>query len=278
MSDERGNSGSTGVAELRVRLDVAYVGADFHGWQEQPDRRTVQGDLKREIAHLLGREATLVGAGRTDTGVNARGQVAHLNVRGRPEFERLERALARRLPPDISLNAVTLVSPDFHAIRSARSRRYSYHLYRGKDIFRPFEWQIHWPLDSGAMDRAAGDLLGEHDFSSFCKTSSLKDDGNGCRVDLCAFEWSGASAIFQVRADRFLHHMVRIMVGTLVEIGRGARPADSIPAILAAGDRSAAGFMAPAAGLFMEEVEYPARLSDPGFREPARSGEGCSGS
>jgi tRNA pseudouridine38-40 synthase len=249
--------------ELLVRLDLAYVGTRYHGWQEQPDRRTVQGELKKHVSFLLGRPATPIGAGRTDTGVHARGQVAHLWVRNRDEFDRLVRALTRRIPDDVAVKDIRVVSPEFHAIRSATSRRYQYHLFLGQDIFQPFAWQVYWPLDRAVMDAAASVLLGDHDFSSFCKSSSLKDDGNGCRVDLCAFEWGDDSAIFQIRGNRFLHHMVRIIVGTLVEIGRGLRPADQMPEILAAKDRSEAGFMAPAHGLFMEEVEYPESLLDP---------------
>lgn len=251
---------------LRVRLDVAYVGSGFFGWQEQPDRRTVQGELKREIAYLLGRPVSVTGAGRTDTGVHARGQVAHLWVRSEDELERLQRALAGRLPDDVRLRQVRQVSPDFHAIRSATARRYHYHLQLKDDLFRPYCWSVRWPLDRAAMDRAAAVFLGEHDFSSFCKTTSLKQDGNLCRLDLCAFEWNGDSAIFQVRGNRFLHHMVRILTGTLVEIGRGSRPLDDAARILEARDRTRAGTMAPADGLFLEEVSYPDELIDPGIR------------
>jgi tRNA pseudouridine38-40 synthase len=258
-----------------VRLDLAYVGARFHGWQEQPDRRTVQGELKKQVSYLLGRPVTPVGAGRTDTGVHARGQVAHLTVGGSGELERLRRALANRLPEDIALRDIRAVSPDFHAIRCALSRRYHYQLFFGRDIFRSNEWQIYWRLDRSAMDEAASCLLGAHDFSSFCKSSSLKDDGNVCVVDLCDFEWHDDSAIFQIRGNRFLHHMVRIMVGTLVEVGRGERSAGQMADILAARDRCEAGCMAPARGLFMEEVEYPDFLLDPDYREPDDRGGGC---
>ena len=260
---------------LRLRLDIAYVGTAFHGWQEQPDQRTVQGEMKRAVSFLLGRPATPVGAGRTDAGVHARGQVAHLTVGNLDEFERLKRALQRRLPDDIFIRDIRVVSPEFHAIQSATSRRYSYFLSFRQDIFKPHEWQLHWKLDRSAMDEAVACFRGVHDFSSFCKTSSLKDDGNVCRLDLCAFEWDADSAIFQVRGNRFLHHMVRIMVGTLVEVGRGERTAAEMPGILAARDRSEAGCMAPARGLFMEEIEYPMSLLDPDFREPVGP-KGCS--
>lgn len=259
---------------MRLRFDLAYVGTHFHGWQEQPNHRTVQGELKNAISYLLGRPATPIGAGRTDTGVHARGQIAHLTVNGPEEFERLQRALQRRLPEDISVENIRHVSPDFHAIQSATSRLYHYYLSFRRDIFRPHEWQVHWRLDRAAMDEAVICLKGDHDFSSFCKSASLKDDGNVCRLDLCAFEWNTDSAIFQVRGNRFLHHMVRIMVGTLVEVGRGERCAAEVPRILAARDRCEAGCMAPACGLFMQEIEYPESLLDPGYRDPERPDRG----
>ncbi len=248
---------------LRVRLDMAYDGARFHGWQIQPELRTVQGVLRHELTRLLGYTATPVGAGRTDAGVHARGQVAHLGVRDAREYERLERALARTMPEDIEIRRVALVAPDFNARFSATTRRYSYRILRGRNVFDPHCWQIYFDVDRQAMDRGAQELLGRHDFSSFCKTSSLKPDGNFCEVDLCRFEWSPQGAMFEIRANRFLHHMVRTIVGTLVEIGRGARPADDMAAILAARDRRCAGRMAPARGLFLEEVTYPAHLLVP---------------
>ena len=253
---------------IRVRLDIAYVGARFSGWQEQPQHRTVQGEIKREVSYLVGRPVTVTGAGRTDTGVNARGQVAHLDLASHDEFERIERALDRRVPDDIRIVQARIVSPSFHAIRSATARLYHYHLLLCDDLFRPYAWPLHWKLDRERMDASAAVFCGEHDFSSFCKTSSLKDDGNRCRLDLCTFDWSDDSAILRVRGNRFLHHMVRILAGTLVEIGRGVRPARDATRILAARDRSEAGCMAPAAGLFLEEVSYPEILLDPGYREP----------
>lgn len=261
---------------VRLRIDLAYVGTEFHGWQVQPGLRTVQGELARGAGRLLGREVLPVGAGRTDTGVHARGQVAHLDVTGAAEAERLVRALAGTMPPDLAVTGVRQVSPDFNARLSATSRRYSYRLLLGRDLFRPHCWQLDGDLDRTAMDRAAADLVGAHDFTSFCKAASLKDDGNVCRVDVCRFDWPADSAILSavlhVRANRFLHHMVRNLVGTLVEIGRGRRPADDVPAILAACARSRAGGMAPPQGLVLEEVQYPGRLLDPAWREPAAPG------
>lgn len=252
---------------IRLRIDLAYRGRDFHGWQIQPDLRTVQGELARQCSRLLDRQATPVGAGRTDTGVHASGQVAHLDVANQDEAQRVIGALPRLMPPDIQIHAITPVSPHFNARFSATARRYSYRLFFGRDIFREHEWQTPLQLDRQAMDTAAADFLGVHDFTSFCRTSSLKDDGNQCAVDLCAFDWQERSAIFHVRANRFLHHMVRIMVGTLVEIGQGSRPVGAIAEILAGRDRSLAGRMAPPEGLFLEEVYYPEKIEEPRWRD-----------
>jgi tRNA pseudouridine38-40 synthase len=252
---------------IRLRIDLAYRGRDFHGWQIQPRLRTVQGDLARQCTRLLGRSATPVGAGRTDAGVNATGQVAHLDVATEEEAQRIIGALPRLMPDDILIKGVQRVSPHFNARFSAVARRYSYHLLFGRDIFHELQWQIYSKLDRQAMDRAATAFLGVHDFTSFCRTASLKPEGNDCQVDLCAFEWQERSAIFEVRANRFLHHMVRIMVGTLVEIGQGSKPIDVIEQILAARDRSRAGRMAPPQGLFLEEVYYPEKIEEPRWRE-----------
>ncbi len=245
---------------IRLRLDMAYVGTDYHGWQIQPDLRTVQGELRTRLTRLLGRPVTPVAAGRTDAGVHARGQVAHLTVANANEAERVERALARMCDDDLDIFRVRRVSPDFNARFSATGRSYSYQLTQVRDIFQPHAWYLYQTVDRAAMARAAQDFLGDHDFTSFCKASSLKDDGNRCRISLCAFEWTGDSAIFRVKANRFLHHMVRNMVGLLVEVGRGERPVTAAAAALAARRRSAAGRMAPAHGLFLEKVDYPAAL------------------
>ena len=246
-----------------LKLTVEYDGTGFAGWQVQPGTRTVQGVLEEAFSDLEGASVRVHGAGRTDAGVHALGQVAHVETGLELPPERIAGALNARLADDVRVRSVEEASEDFNARFSATARRYSYRILRGRDVFDPHCWQIYFDVDRQAMDRGARELLGRHDFSSFCKTSSLKPDGNFCEVDLCRFEWSPQGAMFEIRANRFLHHMVRTIVGTLVEIGRGARPADDIPAILAARDRRSAGRMAPARGLFLEEVTYPAHLLVP---------------
>ena len=247
----------------RVRLDLAYVGLDFHGWQIQPGLRTVQGELASVLTRILERPCQPIGAGRTDTGVHARGQVAHVELLGAVEVARVCGALPRFEFDDLQVLQARPVSPAFDARYSATARRYTYRLHAARNIFDRHAFHTPWPLDRAAMELACSRLVGAHDFSSFCKTRSLKEN-NICRVDLCALEWDDQGGIFQVRANRFLHHMVRNLVGLLVEIGRGRRGADEIDAILAARDRCTASKMAPACGLCLEEVAYPEALLDPG--------------
>ena len=249
----------------RLRIDVAYVGREYHGWQIQPDAISVQGELRRCLTRLLGRDAIPVAAGRTDAGVHARGQVAHLTVNSAEEVERVARALPGMVPPDIGIQDVRRVSPAFNARHSATARSYSYRIIQVRDIFRPHAWYVYRPLDREVMDRGAAAFLGSHDFTSFCKAKSLKKDHNLCDVTLCAFDWQDDSAIFHVQANRFLHHMVRNMVGTLAEMGWGEREKDRIPEILAARSRSASGQLAPPQGLVLEAVHYPEQLMDPDF-------------
>jgi tRNA pseudouridine38-40 synthase len=250
-----------------VRIDLAYAGTHFHGWQRQSGLRTVQGELADQLARLLGRPACPIGAGRTDTGVHARGQVCHVAVASQEEAARLQRALPRLKTADLQIRAVRVVSPAFDARFSALARRYSYQLRFARDIFQPHTaWEVEPDLDRAAMVAAAAQFLGTHDFTSFCKTSSLHPDTNACEVDLCSFQWQDDSAIFHMRANRFLHHMVRNMVGTLYEVGCGRRAPVDIPTILAARERRRAGRTAPAHGLYLEEVTYPPELLDPAYR------------
>lgn len=250
-----------------IRIDLAYDGSGFHGWQIQPGLRTVQGDLAAMCWRLLDREVKPTGAGRTDTGVHALGQTASLQDLSAAEADRLVRALARLAPEDIRVTDVREVAAEFNARFSATWRRYEYRLGWNDDLFRrTVEWQLDGGrdgIDTAAMDAAAAHLVGRRDCRSFCKTSSWKDD-NTCDVREALFDWRDDGATFMIRADRFLHHMVRTIVGTLVEIGRGRRAADDIPDIIAALDRGAAGTMAPPQGLYLAEVGYPDELMEPG--------------
>ena len=254
----------------RLKIDLAYDGTDFHGWQRQAGLRTVQGEFMAAVARLLEREAAVAAAGRTDAGVHARGQVCSLAVRDAGEQERLGQRLPRLVPPDLQVLAVSRVSWAFNARFAAVSRRYSYHWRLKPDVFGA-RWAAPLPgrVDRAAMDEAAALARGAHDFTSFAKAGAVSGDRRGlCVVDLCRFEWSAAEAILHVRADRFLHNMVRVLAGTLVEVGLGRRSPQDVPVILDARDRRRAGRTMPPRGLFLEEVGYPAELLDPHHRGP----------
>jgi tRNA pseudouridine38-40 synthase len=251
----------------RVRLDIAYRGEAFHGWQVQPGLRTVQGEIGACLERMLRRPCLPIGAGRTDTGVHARGQVAHVKLQDDAEVVRVVRALPGMVPHDILVSAARQVSPAFDARRCAVRRRYAYTLLLAPDLFRPFAYRVPWTLDRAAMDDACAPLLGVHDFTSFCRTASLRED-NHCRLEVCRFEWGPDWGIFHVQANRFLHNMVRNLVGVLVEVGRGRRQPADLAAVLLACDRRAAGMRAPAHGLCLEEVGYPAEYDDPGYVPP----------
>jgi len=249
-----------------VRIDLAYDGTDFHGWQMQSSLRSVQGDLEKMATRLLDRPVMPIGAGRTDAGVHALKQTAHITGLSEKEVERLERALFRLVPDDITILNVREVSNDFSARFSAVWRRYRYNMAWGRNIFqRRGEWQLNCDLDRAAMDRGAESLLGCHDYRSFCKMSSWKED-NHCDVTEARFEWWDDGAVFHVQANRFLHHMVRNMVGALVEVGKGEITVDDMIATLAACNREDTGTMAPARGLYLADVGYPDELMNPDFR------------
>lgn len=245
-----------------VRLDLAYDGLAFHGWQVQPDQRTVQGELVRCLKRLIPLEGLPPGAGRTDAGVHARGQVASFilpegKLSAEALLERLQRALPRMIPPDMAVKKISLAGPGFHARHSARGRRYRYRIVRERDPFlRGTHAFVPGPLDFDAMAAATAALLGRHDFTSFCKASSKEEGKTHCHVRQAEWTREGEVLVFQIEADHFLHTMVRTIVGTLLEVGRQRRPPAAIRSILGAASRAAAGRSAPAHGLCLEEVHY----------------------
>ncbi len=239
-----------------ARIDLAYDGAGFHGWQVQPGLRTVQGELAAACSRLLGREVLPAGAGRTDTGVHALGQVASVAGVTQEETARLARVLPRVMPEDTRVLAVRAMPDGFSARFSARWRRYRYRVGLRDDLFqRRYRWFPGRTPDLDALTAAAAQVVGTHDFASFCKAASLRDD-NTCCVTHSRWERRGDEAVYTVQADRFLHHMVRNLVGTMVEMASGRRPGRDLAEILAARDRAAAGTMAPPHGLYLAAVGY----------------------
>ena len=264
-------------AAVRLRLDLAYDGTDFSGWATQPGLRTVQGELERAIATLLRvPEARLTVGGRTDAGVHARGQVAHLDVTpgqlakwtGRPSDTAADEVRARRLngvlkrgAADIAIHGVREVPPAFDARFSALRRRYEYRL-RGEGMRRDpltarFTAAVPRRLDLSAMQFASDELLGLNDFTTFCKAR----EGSTAVRDLLSFEWreteDGAYAA-RIEADAFCHSMVRALVGAVVAVGAGRIGHDELVALRDARERTSRFTVMPAEGLSLEEIAYPA--------------------
>ncbi|HTC30532.1 MAG TPA: tRNA pseudouridine(38-40) synthase TruA [Candidatus Acidoferrum sp.] len=251
-----------------IRCAVEYDGTAFFGFQMQATGRTVAGELERSLSQLFEEPVKITGAGRTDTGVHASGQViSFITARSFP-FERLAIALNSTLPSDISVRDVAIVPSDFSARFSARERAYVYAIFNRKDrsallAHRAFH-VYRRPLDLAAMRAAAAWLTGERDFRSFCGV--LPESGVTIRnVRSFAIDARDELVRIEIRADGFLHRMVRTIVGTLVECGLGRRDPASMPAILAALDRRAAGLTAPAHGLYLAGVRYDDYDS---YREP----------
>lgn len=254
-----------------VKLTLAYDGTRFVGWQRQASGESIQGWLERAFERLEGTPVTVHGAGRTDAGVHALGQVASVSLAGVHDSATLMRALNAQLPPDIRIRAVEEVAADFHARFSARRKTYRY-LVRHAPFADPFErtfaWHVPEPLRINDMSAAAAALQGTHDFSAFRSTGSdvtttvrtiyrseLRGLPGGARLpDTHA---AGVLLAYDVEGDGFLRHMVRAIAGTLVEVGRGARTAHSVSALLQAGTaRAEAGPTAPAHGLYLVGVAY----------------------
>lgn len=244
-----------------IRLDLEYDGTGYHGWQVQPKVLTIQQRLEETLARLLGETVRVVGAGRTDAGVHALGQVAHFLTENRLEVEALYRGMNSLLPPDIVVKEVREVPSGFHARRSALMKRYEYWILNDPTpsaFHHRFLWHVRTPLDQDKMRRAALYLLGEHDFVSF--QASGGEPGTHTIRDLRLLEINGQSKGFiRVAAEgkSFLRGMVRILVGTLVDVGRGKILEEAVAEILTAKDRKAAGRTAPGRGLFLKWVRYP---------------------
>lgn len=243
----------------RFRLLIEYDGSSFHGWQIQPNQPTVQEALESALSTILRTDISVVGSGRTDTGVHARGQIAHFTTEGDADEAKLLRSLNGILPDAIAVLAVEQAPEDFHARYDARRRLYLYFVSSApRALDRHRRWKL-WPTpDFNCMNQAANELLGTHDFDSFCITQS-ETKNRVCTVERAIWLEDGRRNDwrFEIAADRFLHGMVRAIVGTLVEIGHGKRPVDDMTRIIAAQDRRCAGQAAPSHGLALERVEYP---------------------
>lgn len=276
----------------KIKLIIQYVGSRYVGWQVQPNGPTIQAILQDVLKQTLGEAVSVIGAGRTDSGVHALGQTAHFRTQNPMDLETLHRALNAQLPDDIAVLSVEEVSRDFHAQKDALAKTYLYliQLSRQKNPFlRPFVWRLSGELDDRAMTRCLELVTGEHDFKSFCAADSCAKTTvrqvHHCRlqifplsemehrlVDLVGLgRWKGplemlnhrrpnhVAQLYAInfRGKGFLKHMIRNIVGTVMEVGRGKRSVEDFARILAAKDRRLAGPTAPPQGLFLLNVEYP---------------------
>jgi len=249
-----------------IKLTIAYDGADFRGWQVQPGLPTIQGALT-DAAHQITQEKTMIhGASRTDTGVHALGQVAHFKTQSLLSAEEFQRALNALLPPAIRIVVAEEVGPDFHARWQAQGKTYRYRIYRGR-VLPPFEFRraLHYsgPLDEDAVVAAARLFEGEHDFTSFAASSGSEEDES--ERDMVRVLYSSEivrepereEIAYLVRGRSFLRYMVRKIVGTLIEVGKGRLAPADIPRLFEARDRSCSGPTAPPEGLYLVSLEYP---------------------
>ena len=265
--------GVNAVKDNRLKLILQYDGSAFHGWQIQRDERTVQGELEAALEQLTSNRRPVIGSGRTDRGVHATGQVAVVSLPETWQPEKLEKALSAVLPKDIWIESIEPASPDFHPRYDALSRTYLYRLGLSAEAQSPFHRRWCWPyakaLDAGLLESAAETIVGEHSFQAFAKVGQ-PERGDRCTVHESRWEpWEKLGLTLRIIADRFLHHMVRYLVGTMVDIARGKRPLEDLRRLLEEPESDLrTSPPAPPTGLFLHHVTYPEQPSAPGKSSP----------
>ncbi len=239
-----------------IKLTIEYDGTDYVGWQRQVNGKSIQGEIESVLRNILQENINLIGAGRTDAGVHARGQVANFRTITKLSLQEIKGGLNGLLPDDIVIHDVEEVHIDFHARYDAKERHYSYLITQVPSaLMRHYSWFIKYNLDTNLMKKSADVIIGSHDFESFCKV----DSGiNNFVCNVISAEWQVEYNLlrFKISADRFLHGMVRALVGTMVDLGRGFLSFDDYLYILGKKNRSEAGMSAPAKGLTLEKVVY----------------------
>ena len=241
-----------------IKLTIEYDGTGYHGWQVQPNVGTVQGVIEGKLAQITGERVRLIASSRTDTGVHALGQVANFKTRSSLDVRSFLKALNSLLPEDIRVRDVEEVDEDFHARFSAKRKVYEYRILNGEvpsPLYRHFAWFVPGRLDVTRMRKAAMKLVGRHDFSSFCSAGSMHKTLVREIYGIHVGRRRGL-VVIRIEANAFLKQMVRNIVGTLVEVGRGKLSPPQFGAVLEARDRRKAGIAAPAKGLFLVEINY----------------------
>ena len=245
----------------RYFIYFSYDGTDYHGWQYQPNAVSVQQRLEEALSLILNEKVSVVGAGRTDAGVHARMMIAHYDTDNGLDREKLTFKLNCLLPQDIAVYKIIPVSPDAHARFSATSRMYHYYVTLSKTPFHSrYATRLYYALDFDRMNEAAALLLNYTDFGCFCKAHA-GNKTNICHVSSAHwYKQKEGLYYFEIRADRFLRNMVRAIVGTLLEVGRGKISVSQFEKIIQSGKRSCAGDSVPAQGLFLEDIVYPQEI------------------
>ncbi len=241
---------------MKYSLLIEYDGSDYSGWQIQKAQKTIQGEIEKALKVILKTKIDIFGAGRTDAGVHAKGQVAHFDSYSELKLEEIKRSLNGLLPVDIRIKGCKKEGDDFHARYSAKERKYSYYISnKPTAIYRLYSWQLNYNLDIIQMQKAAKIIQGKHNFKSFCRNIS-EVSHHFCTIN--SIKWISSESVvkFEINADRFLHGMVRALVGTFVDIGMAKLTIDDFMRILNAKDRTQASQAAQAKGLFLEQVIY----------------------
>jgi tRNA pseudouridine38-40 synthase len=239
-----------------IKLTLEYDGTHYVGWQRQAEGRSIQGEIEAVLRNIMLQPCDVVGAGRTDAGVHARGQVANFRTDSVMETGKILSALNGLLPEDIVVKDAAEVPMEFHARFSAKERIYSYLIVREPTaLSRFYSWHLKYQLDPDLLRTAAGCIDGTHDFSAFAKANS-EIDCRECTVTQSDWKIEGSTLRYEIGANRFVHGMVRALVGTMVDVARGYMPIEDFQALFAKKDRSEAGTTAPARGLVLEQVVY----------------------
>lgn len=242
-----------------IRMKINYEGTRYQGWQKQDtSENTIQGKFENLLSRMCDEEITIQGSGRTDAGVHALGQVANFHTRSRMSTEEMLNYMNQYLPEDIAVVEIAEASERFHSRLNAKGKRYSYRVWNSNIpnvFYRRFAYTVEEPLNLEWMQLAAQHLLGEHDFKAFTSTKKGKKS-TVRRIDKIQIQKEGDLITFTFEGNGFLYHMIRILVGTLLEVGKGQRNPASIPKVLEAGKRELAGGLVPGKGLLLEEVFY----------------------
>ncbi len=252
----------------RILLVTQYDGGNFSGWQRQPNVRTVQGEIETVLGKLCGQPVSATGAGRTDAGVHARGQGVGVQLPVKWTPAAVRRAMNALLPRDIWVQSAHQMTDNFHPRRSATSRSYRYLLGIDEEAWSPFrrryEWAIRRTLSVALLHEEASVLIGDHSFRAFAVANTAPaDDHHRCIIKHAAWVERDGGWVFEVEANRFLHHMVRFLVGTMIEVASGARPPGTVARLLLRHDNSETSAPAPAHGLSLHSVQYPPELYCP---------------